>query len=64
MFVLPSTGFELTHHDTLQHHSLSPTSSALDHSTTFPFKTLYKGNLWTLYLQFCLTNANSFTCFS
>ena len=30
IFVLPSTGFE----PTLQHHSLSLTSSALDHSTT------------------------------
>ena len=34
IFVLPSTGFEPTPLDTLQHHSLSLTSSALDHSTT------------------------------
>ena len=33
-FVLPSTGFEPTPIDTLQHHLLSLTSSALYHSTT------------------------------
>lgn len=32
--------------------------------TTFPFKTLYRGHLWTHFLQFWLTNVNSFSCFS